>query len=692
MTDKVAPPPGVTPPGSAPTSSLPGRPAGLPTNIQLPPNVNPLATVIRLTTPQLQGSMSEGIGRSNAGVGSSARRGDNRTGERQQQQTLAPPTKEELARTIFVGNIPPSLSDENLERILRAVGNLRVWRRATHADGRKETFGFAEYEDAEGLEQATELLSPDKVEIPIQPAVPVQGNDGQKEVEKAKLLVMVDDHSKNYANDWKKRRGEPETTVQFRIDSAKEALDSVLASLLHPQSAVAMDQDGDTPMVDMHMPFNGAEVITIPVNTEDELADIPEEMRETVQAEIAAFRARSIRRDEERLRQEEALEADANRQQIRRDSPPLSAPTGPAGGTNTIPLGPRGGGVQGAPSGPRGFQGTQIPRDYQAGVAFVNSDDEDDSASDSEIERRKLAKKTAELDKKYLEAERTWMARERKRDAALLRERQNRRRLSARAEEDKHRQAQMLKEFDDDLEAENKTHEYYRDRTAYLRTREIFRSREAAQDEQDQKQEEMELARGQDAARSMADAFLEEQAQELLSRPQPAQPPKPQTFKMSLGKAAEKVHKATASRPTTAMVEFLLDDDEEDKAPTKRSIIPINFDANVPLANLTEEERTAANQQLARDIPADLEALFNWDISWTHVDDGLLNNTIKPFVQKKILEYLGIQEDMLVDTIMEHLEKKGGARELVGELQLVSLTFLNPVLFHDMVLMWCFSP
>jgi len=78
----------------------------------------------------------------------------------------------------------------------------------------------------------------------------------------------------------------------------------------------------------------------------------------------------------------------------------------------------------------------------------------------------------------------------------------------------------MLKEFDDDVEAENKTHEYYRDRTAYLRTREIFRSREAAQDEQDQKQEEMELARGQNAARSIADAFLEEQAQELLSRPQ----------------------------------------------------------------------------------------------------------------------------------------------------------------------------
>ena len=63
------------------------------------------------------------------------------------------------------------------------------------------------------------------------------------------------------------------------------------------------------------------------------------------------------------------------------------------------------------------YAATQIPRDYQAGVAFVNSDNEDDSASDSEIERRKQVKKIAELDKKDLEAERTWMARERKREA-----------------------------------------------------------------------------------------------------------------------------------------------------------------------------------------------------------------------------------------------------------------------------------
>ena len=79
---------------------------------------------------------------------------------------------------------------------------------------------------------------------------------------------MVDDNSKNYANDWKKRRGEPETTVQFRIDSAKETLDNVLARFLYPQLAVAMDQDGDTPEYATergvaYRLFSGKEVIKV---------------------------------------------------------------------------------------------------------------------------------------------------------------------------------------------------------------------------------------------------------------------------------------------------------------------------------------------------------------------------------------------------------------------------------------------
>ena len=49
-------------------------------------------------------------------------------------------------------------------------------------------------------------------------------------------------------------------------------------------------------------------VVTIPLTLEDELSDIPPEMRATVAEEIKAFRDRSNRRDIERMRREEELE------------------------------------------------------------------------------------------------------------------------------------------------------------------------------------------------------------------------------------------------------------------------------------------------------------------------------------------------------------------------------------------------
>ena len=101
---------------------------------------------------------------------------------------LQPPTKDEVARTIFIGGITEGVgSDEEIERILRAAGNLRRWIRATDADEKACKFGFAEYEDPESLSTAVEVLK--DVEVPVKKQQ-TSGADGEeKEVEKSKLLV-----------------------------------------------------------------------------------------------------------------------------------------------------------------------------------------------------------------------------------------------------------------------------------------------------------------------------------------------------------------------------------------------------------------------------------------------------------------------------------------------------------------------
>lgn len=139
------------------------------------PNINFSAPVIRLGTTgpvkpstPLGGpagrrdgpgdSMSSGSGRPGLGSGHGGME-QQRQQLRESMMALVPPTREEIARTIFVGKISDSLiGDDGIEKILRAAGNLRRWHRATDADGKKCSFGFAEFEDALSLQTAVEIL------------------------------------------------------------------------------------------------------------------------------------------------------------------------------------------------------------------------------------------------------------------------------------------------------------------------------------------------------------------------------------------------------------------------------------------------------------------------------------------------------------------------------------------------------
>jgi hypothetical protein len=449
----------------------------------------------------------------------------------------------------------------------------------------------------------------------------------------------------------------------------------------------ALDREGDSEMKDAEVSKDG-EVVTIPITIEDELADIPPEMRANVAKEISAFRERSNRRDIERMKREEEIEAmerarNSGSRINRLASPPASAPSGPAAGINGIPLGPRDRNVLNAPSGPKAF-GVQIPKDYQKGVSFVNGgslngvsidrEGEDSDASDEEIERRRQDRLKAEQEKQFSDLERRWLSRERSRTAALEREKKRE------DEEDEKLQAAhdemeaRLGAWNDDIEDSRKAVDYYADRSAWLRNRASFRSREANIDEADRAAEERERvqsAKQQEQARGMADDFLARQAKELETRPQEA-PREPQRFKLSLGAAAQKAQAAT-SRRAMADVEGLLEDEEEPATTTRRPLIPIKFDSAAEAAGLTDEERAQAARQLAAEIPAEKEGLWNWAVKWEFVDDAIISDQLKPFVEKKIVEYLGVQEQMLVDVVEEHVRKRGSPQELVEQLAEVSI-------------------
>lgn len=537
---------------------------------------------------------------------------------------------------------------------------------------------------------------------------------------------MADDNSLSYIEQWEETHGGGDPSQrQMRLDQARSALEAVLKDLTNPRVPIQkddlsnIDREGDIKMTDgVNADGTTGDVVTIPINLEDELSDIPAEMRETVAKEIAAFRDRSNRRDLERLKREEEIEQQERNRMMngerynRLASPPPTAPSGPAG-ANGIPVGPRG-----APAGPKGF-GQQIPRDYQKGVTFVNGtgisgasafEDEDTDASDSELERRRQAKRDAELEKQFLDQERRWLNRERSRTAAVEREKARDKEEAARLEEQKEAMAKRLREWNDDVEASRKTEEYYADRSMWIRNRASFRQREIANDDADRAAEQREEAREsqqRERAGAMADDFLSRQEEEMSSsrRDRPEAPAaageeaeeaedqerrqtrrEPAKFKLSLGAAAQKVAAQSASQAakrTVAEVEGLLEDEEDEaKSGARKPLVPIQYDASAT-STMTEEERAQAARQLAADIPNDKDGLWNWDVKWEFVDESIIDERLKPFVEKKVVEYLGVQEQMLVDVVVNALRARGKPRDLVGELEGVSL--MSPALLAPLV-------
>ncbi|KAK2066645.1 hypothetical protein P8C59_000441 [Phyllachora maydis] len=665
--------------------------SGLPSSFQPPPNlpnINFNAPVIRLGgamgTPSAKsgGPASDRRDPNTPTASHKPGLGMDRGGEhsrnqmRDSIQSFVPPTHEERLRTIFVHKIPEGVGgEEGIQKLLRVVGRMRRWDSGhSHlSDHKGALFGFAQYEDPESLASAVELLK--DVEVPVQKQMaglgpvkkddstsPVKAEgdtdmkeddaggesikkeDGEDEyggIEKVKLQVAVDELTLKYVESWKESRG-ADADVEARLQSARAALKDHVRQLFYPK-APAVDE-GEVKGEGANGMGENVEVINIPLAQEDELADIPAEMREVVAAEIAAFRERSNQRDLERLRREEEFE--------------------------------------------------EMERRQTRGVEFVNGganghrDDDDTDASDDELHRRETNKREAEEEKLYLEAERKWVNRERQRAAALDRERDRERNDMDDFARRKEEQMEREKKWDDEREATRKTHLYYRDHAAWARKRTADRDEEAARDEMDRRAEEDERRRQQsqmEQARGMADSFLEREAEEMERRDAAAAtaataaaaaaaevaaaPAVPQRFTISFGAAAQKAqaNRSAPARRTIAEVEGLLDDEEQEQT-TKRQLVPIKFEPLADTKAMTEEEVQKALRSLAQEIPTEKDGLWAWEVKWDFLDESVVQEKLRPFVEKKIMEYLGVQEQFLVEMVEKHVGSHGKPQELVETL------------------------
>ncbi|XP_015696018.1 RNA-binding protein 25 isoform X2 [Oryza brachyantha] len=134
----------------------------------------------------------------------------------------APPGK--LPTAVYVGKIAPTVDNEFLLSILRLCGPVKSWKRTQNpSSGKPVSFGFCEFESAEGILRATRLLN--KLSI-----------DGQE------LVVNINDATKEYL----KKHVEEKKKAQENTKETEDGGGSVTAAVTGNELSNTVSDETDT--------------------------------------------------------------------------------------------------------------------------------------------------------------------------------------------------------------------------------------------------------------------------------------------------------------------------------------------------------------------------------------------------------------------------------------------------------------
>ena len=464
--------------------------------------------------------------------------------------------------------------------------------------------------------------------------------------------------------EWRRRRGDDDdTTIQSRVNAGKQTLQNVLqqleASSLRNIEKSASADDNITQQDEL-----SAEVITIPLGNEDDLTDIPAEMREIVTAEIAAFRERSLQRDAQKLARHEAkgpakgsddigyhkAQNSSNLQRIAlgsNKSPPTNLSVNPRK-DDMLQAGSR--------------SNTKFRPDND-----VNDDEDYDT---EEFEHKTDLWEQTESEKLFIDTERRWLNREAGRAAAIEREKNRDKSESEKNENERRVIGTKCEKWNDDVESERGFEEFYRDRNSWIRRRNILREQEIENDNNERRVQGREHSERLPKSENSNHPRGPRQSNANTATESNHQYEAPK-FTLSLGAAAQKVH-SSSTRKMIAEVEGLLDNEENGSHISRRTLVPIESNQTSDSANETEERTAEAIRRLAGEIPIEKSDVWSWNISWDHLEDTVINDKLKPFVEKKIVEYVGVQEQLLVDVILENVRNRSTPDHILSVLEGVS--------------------
>ena len=188
---------------------------------------------------------------------------------------------------------------------------------------------------------------------------------------------------------------------------------------------------------------------------------------------------------------------------------------------------------------------------------------------------------------------------------------------------DKESMLARLAKWDDDVEAEKQTEEYYKDHQLWARKRVEFRRKEIERDERDRESEKREFNKDRSRAAALADSFLEQQAFEIGAKVSAdGLSGVPQPLRLRMTRENIKTAPASPAKRSVEEVEGLLEEDGEDEnyqaSKKRRSLVRLDYDGEDSRENDTSKQNQL--RTLVSSIPSDTKGLWEYPIYWEGLD------------------------------------------------------------------------
>ncbi|KAI8811919.1 hypothetical protein BJ742DRAFT_796049 [Cladochytrium replicatum] len=392
------------------------------------------------------------------------------------------------------------------------------------------------------------------------------------------------------------------------IAQDKEVLDEVLKVLLSMKNSQAESFLSSITAAAANAPSVSSE--PPPPDPNGELGpELPPEQRQFISQQISQFRERAAQKEREKREREERQEEQRHKASEWERERDYARASHAAAAAST------------AANGWKDSSETRRKR-------------EEPEVDDEEEEKRRQERRSRELMQAFKEREKKWEVHEQ----ARLRKIE----MEERKDEDDERRRKDLvsldkryRVYDDDLEAERGEEEFFKDRQRWWSRRQQFLQRELQWEDRNRQLELEELANrdqrivaagtgGQSVNQDSVDHMLDKLSSETVGSKKP-----------------------------------LLQQQQQHQ----QSIMVVG-------RIMTAEERAKAVQGLIGMLPADKEGLWSWNVRWDFLDDNVLSNVLKPFIGKKVAEYLGEEEPELISFCLELVRSGKGPENVLSELQM----------------------